>query len=185
MTIYLDLLFLFNWWIDFFLLIVVKLTLKRMTKIIKIIVASFIGALSIIFLFLNINYINLLITKLLLGIIMCIIAFNFKSISYTINNLIYLIMSGIILGGAINLIKPYLDHNNFLYFLFVIFITPFVLFGFVNQNKKFKKNYSLYYQVKIIFTNLKEINLSAFLDTGNKLIDPITNKPIILVEKSA
>ena len=183
MTIYLDLLFLFNWWIDFFLLIVVKLTLKRIAKIIRIIFASLIGALSIIFLFLNISYLILLIIKLLLGILMCIIAFKFKSISYTTNNLIYLLMSGVILGGAINLVKPNLETNKYLYFLIVTIITPIILLGFVKQNKKMKKHYSFYYQVKLIFKNLKEINLSGFLDTGNKLVDPITNKPIILVEK--
>ena len=183
MTIYLDLLFLFNWWIDFFLLIVVKLTLKRMTKIIRIIIASFVGALSIIFLFLNISYLGFLIIKILLGVLMCIIAFKYKSLSYTINNLIYLLMSGIILGGAINLIKVNLETNKFLYFLIVTLITPIILLGYVKQNKKLKKNYSFYYQVKLIFKNLKEINLSAFLDTGNKLTDPVTNKPIILVEK--
>lgn len=183
MTIYVDLLFLFNWWVDFFLLIVVKLILKRITKVIRIVIASFIGSLSIIFLFLDINNLGLLIIKFILGLLMCIIAYKFKSISYTINNLIYLLMSGVILGGAINLIKPNLETNKFLYFLIVSLITPVILLEFVRQNKNLKKNYSFYYQVKLIFKNLKEINLSAFLDTGNKLIDPITNKPIILVEK--
>lgn len=183
MTIYIDLLFLFNWWIDFFLLLVVKLTLKRITKITRIIIASMIGALSIIFLCFNINYIILFFLKIILGFIMCIIAFKFKSLTYTLNNLIYLFMAGVILGGTINLIKPYIVYNKFLYFLGLIIITPIILIGFVKQNKKLKKNYSLYYQVKIIFKSLKQISLNGFLDTGNKLIDPITNKPIILVEK--
>lgn len=183
MTIYLDLIFLFNWWIDFFLLITVKLTLKRVTKVIRIIIASLVGAISIIFLFININYVILFVLKIILGLLMCIIAFKFKSFSYTFNNLIYLLMSGIILGGAINIMKPYLEHNKIFYFIFVILVTPFILIGYVKQNKKLKKGYSLYYQVKILFKNLKIIQLSAFLDTGNKLIDPVTNKPIILVEK--
>lgn len=183
MKIYLDLLFLLNWWIDFFLLMIVKLTLKRVTKIRRIFLGSLVGALSIIFLFFNLNYFWLFFLKFFLGLIMCLISFKYRNFSYTLNNLIYLLMSGVILGGIINLIKPYLESKKVLYFIMIIVITPIFLISFIKQNRTLKRKYSFYYQVQLRFKNLKSINLSAFLDTGNKLIDPITNKPIILVEK--
>ena len=52
----------------------------------------------------------------------------------------------------------------------------------MKEAKKLKLNYSKYYKINIIFDD-STLNLTAFLDTGNKLTDPITNKPIILVEK--
>ena len=39
------------------------------------------------------------------------------------------------------------------------------------------------YQVIIALKNGKKYTLHGFLDTGNKLVDPITNKPIILIER--
>ena len=55
MIIYLDLIFFINFAYDFLLLLTVAMTLKRKVKIIRIIIASLIGAFSIFLLFLNIN----------------------------------------------------------------------------------------------------------------------------------
>ena len=41
----------------------------------------------------------------------------------------------------------------------------------------------MYYKITIFFDSNSKISLPAFLDTGNKLKDPITNKPIILINK--
>ena len=46
-----------------------------------------------------------------------------------------------------------------------------------------KSNYNLEYKVKIVLKDKKEYILNGFLDTGNKLVDPVSNKPIILLEK--
>ena len=45
-----------------------------------------------------------------------------------------------------------------------------------------KNNYSSFYKIDIIYKN-KLIKLNAFLDTGNKLIDPITKVPVIIVKE--
>lgn len=46
-----------------------------------------------------------------------------------------------------------------------------------------KNNYSSYYHLNLYFKGGNTIKLTAFLDTGNKLVEPITKKPIILVHK--
>ena len=183
MKIYLDLLFLLNAWLDFCLVIMVKLTLRRPCKIYRVFISSLVGGLTTFSLLLNINYILLTIIKVLLSVLIVLIAFGYKDIIYTFKNTIYLFMMGVILGGIASFIKIN-THNKFFYFMMLILITPLIVFLFYKQNKVIKKQYSLYYQVKLVFNNYKDILLCGFLDSGNKLRDPITKKYIIIVNKS-
>ena len=175
--IYIDLLFLLNWWIDFLLLLFVKFVLKRNSKLYRIILGSLFGSITTFFVFLNIHYILLTIIKLLIALIMIIISFGYKNI---ISNYLYLFMVSIILAGFLLLIK---DINNKIYIIGIISLTPLLIFLFYYQNKKLKNQYSLYHTVKIAISSFN-LTVTGFLDTGNKLIDPITKKPIILVSKS-
>ena len=182
MKVYIDLLFLFNCWIDFFLLIIVKLTLKRTTFIHKIIIASFIGGITTFCVFLNINYVLLFLIKSLLSVVIVLVAFGYKNVIYTIKNVIYLFMVGIIFGGFASYVKINM-HNKYYYLLALVLISPLLVLLFNYQNKKKKNQYNLYYQVKIIFNNKKYL-LCGFLDSGNNLKDPITHKYIIIVNKT-
>ena len=53
----------------------------------------------------------------------------------------------------------------------------------VSAFKRIKKLYNYIFEVKIVFKDNEEIKCQGFLDSGNKLKDPITNKYIILMEK--
>jgi hypothetical protein len=53
---------------------------------------------------------------------------------------------------------------------------------YLKQGLYLKNNYSNYYLVDIYLKD-EIISVSAFLDTGNKLIDPYQRRPIILVSK--
>ena len=87
MKVYLDLVMILNFFIDFILLLSVKIILKRNIKLNRIIYGSFIGGLSILLLFFNINSFILFIAKVLISIIMIIISFGYRNIKYTLINL--------------------------------------------------------------------------------------------------
>lgn len=193
MTIYLDFVAILNFAMDFILLFTVNQTLKRNISIKKLLLGSFIGSLTLILLFLPISKIFFLIIKIIISFLICIITFQFKNIRYTIQNMIYFYMTGTILGGFLyylNLEFSY-KHEGMVFFhqglsinfIFLIIISPIILYIYVRSNKKLKSQYQHYYKLIITFKNNTQVILNAFLDTGNKLIDPITNKPIILVEK--
>jgi len=55
----------------------------------------------------------------------------------------------------------------------------------LRSNRELKNNYSNYINVEITFKNNRKITVTGFLDTGNKLKCPITNKGIILIEKDS
>ncbi len=188
MTIYIDLIFLINLFFDFFLLLTINIALKRYTKIFKILLGALSGSLSLISLFIPFNSIFLFFFKLLLGLLMCLISFGYKNIRYTLSNILYLYMTSIILGGFLYYLKLeskitlYYKGLSFSYLLLII-IAPLVLFVFLKSLKVLKEVQNYYYKITIILSNNYELTTTAFLDTGNKLIDPITNKPIILINK--
>ena len=105
MTIYLDLVMILNFAIDFILLLTVSIILKRNVKLTRIMLGAFIGGLSILFLFFNINSFLLFIFKILISILMILTTFGYKTIKYTLVNILYLYMSSIILGGFLYLLN--------------------------------------------------------------------------------
>lgn len=182
MTVYIDLVCIINFIYDFLILLTVSYTLKRNRKIYYYILSSLIGVLSIFLLFLKINNIILFLLKILISVIMVIVAFGYKSIKYTISNIIYFYMTSIILAGFLYLIKGNSSNFNLNYIVLLI-IGPIILFIYYKSNKKLKNTYSDYYKIKIVFDNI-EYNLVSFYDNGNNLKDPISRKSIIIVENS-
>lgn len=182
MTVYIDLVCIINFIYDFLILLTVSFTLKRNRKIYYYILSSLIGVLSIFLLFLKINNIILFLLKILISIIMVIVAFGYKSLKYTISNIIYFYMTSIILAGFLYLIKGNSSNFNLNYIVLLI-VGPIILFIYYKSNKKLKNTYSDYYKIKIVFDNI-EYNLVSFYDNGNNLKDPISRKSIIIVGNS-
>ena len=188
MTVYLDVVFFLNYFFDFILLLSVSILLKRNTKLINIILGSFIGSISIIFLFMDINNIELFIYKFIISILMIITSFNYISLKYTIKNIIYLYLLSIFLGGILYLINNSFDYHNGLVFyhnglsinvILIVLITPVLLFFYIKNLKEYKNNYNNYYKLEIYINN-KVIKSVSYLDTGNKL-KSLTGKPVILL----
>lgn len=192
MKIYLDLVMLLNFSIDFILLLSVSIILKRKVKIYKILLGSFVGGLSILLLFFNINNITLFILKIIISILMCLITFKFNNIKYTLVNLLYLYMSSIILGGFLYLLNIefsykhvgiiFINNGLSINFIFLLITSPIILYIYIKQTKNFRSTYSNYYNIKI-FKNNKAYDYIGFIDTGNTLTDPLTKKAVILIDK--
>ena len=180
MTIYLDLLFLLNFIYDLLLLLTVSVTLKRNTKFKRILLGSSFGAISTFIILIPINKYLLLILKILTSVIMLIITYSFKNIKYFLNNLLYLYMTSVILAGFLYFLK--LEFNNLSY-LISLSIAPLILYLYVREQKKLKEIVNYYKKVIVTFKNNKTLSLNGFIDSGNKLKDPITGKYIILVNK--
>ena len=66
----------------------------------------------------------------------------------------------------------------------LILIAPILTLIYIKSITDFKNNYSNYYKVDIYINDNEKITVTAFLDTGNKLIDPYKQRPIIILNKS-
>jgi stage II sporulation protein GA (sporulation sigma-E factor processing peptidase) len=175
---------------DFLLLLTVKIILKREVKWHRVILGSIIGALSIFFLFIPLNSITLFLLKVAISILMIISTFGFKNYKYFFKNILYLYFVSIILGGFLyylNLEFSYKNigllffHNGFsINFILLIIISPIILYLYIKQDRELKKIKNYYYNVELFYKN-KRYKYQAYLDTGNKLYDPYSHKPIILL----
>lgn len=179
MKIYLEIIFFLNLLLDFNILYIVNKVLKRNCKIKKILFSSLIGEITLIFLYINISSILLFFIKILLSFIMCVISYNYKDLRYTINNMIYMYMVSTIYGGILYLIK---ENFNSMYIYLVLLLVPILSIEIIKLFKKLNNNYKYYYLIKIMLKDNSLLELNSFLDTGNKLTDPYTNKGIILVD---
>jgi len=195
MKLYLDLVFFLNLAFDFLLLMSVSLILRRNAKIIRILLGALVGAISIFLLFININSIELFIYKFVISILMVLVTFKFKNISYTLKNMFYLYITSIVLGGFLYLLNIEFSYKQVglifyhkglsINFIILIITSPIILCAYVKQALNLKNNYSNYYKVDIYLKDGTIKKVSAFLDTGNKLKDPYKKRPIILVDKNA
>ena len=192
MKIYLDLIMILNFAIDFILLLTVSLILKRNVKLTRIMLGSFVGGLSILFLFFNINSFILFLLKLFISILMILITFGYKTLKYTLVNLLYLYMSSIVLGGFLYFLNLEFSYKHIgiiffnnglsINFIFLILFSPLILYIYIKQTKNLRYNYSNYYNIEIINNN-KKYKYTAYMDSGNVLVDTLTNKPVILIDK--
>ena len=193
MTIYVDLIILLNFFLDFLLLVTLSLVLKRNIKIYKAILGALVGSISIITLFYSISSFNLFVFKVIISIFMILITFGFKNINYFLKNILYLYLLSIVLGGFLYFLNNMFSYKNIgLVFInkgfsinmfFIIVTSPIILYLYVKSNKELKHNYNNRYKVEITFLNGKKSLLTGFLDTGNNLYDQYKKRPIILINK--
>ncbi len=193
MKIYIDLVLFLNFILDFLLLISVSIILKRITNIIRIILASLIGSISILSLFINMSSFELFIFKVIISIFMILISFGYKNIKDMFTNISYLYLLSIILGGALYLINDSFSykntgiiffHNGFsINIILIIILSPIILILYIKKVKEQKEELSKYYKCSITFLNNKTVNITGFLDTGNNLYDPYKKRPIIVINK--
>lgn len=176
MKVYFDLLFLLNFSLDFLLLVSVAYILKRNVSFKRLFLGGLLGSLSTFLILVNISSSILFFIKLFMSICMVLTSFSYKNFKYFLNNLIYLYLCSIILGGGLYLI----DNEIKLNFIIILIAGPLILYFYIIQTKKLRNNYNNYYSVELIYNN-EVFNFTAFLDTGNKLRDQYKNRPIILV----
>lgn len=170
MNIYYEEVFILNFLLDFMILYGTKRILKRNNKLIRIIIGSIVGSFTTFLLFVNINSLILFLLKLLISVILIIISFGFKNI---FKNIIYFYLISIILGGGCYLFEI---NNKFI----IVIGCFFIVFVLIKEFVSYREIYPNKYLVTFIYKN-KKYELEGFIDTGNRLKDPITRKDIILV----
>ena len=194
MKIYVDLIIILNFFLDFLLLLAVSLILKRNVSLKRVSLGSLIGGISILFLFISVSSLVLFIFKVLISIIMVLVTFSYKDFKYTVNNLIYLYLLSIILGGFLYYVNNELSYKNVglvffhdklgINWLLIIILSPIIISIYVIKSRKLKEEYSKKYEVEITFLNNKKVLLTGYLDTGNNLFDPYKKRPVIIIDKN-
>lgn len=196
MTIYLDIVFLENALMNYIILYATGFVQKRKMKNFKLIISSVLGALYAIISYLKIIPIySTLFMKILLSVIMIYVAFNNENAKQLLKNLLLFYLASFVIGGCalamLYMISPkrVSFQNGVLVGTYPMKITLIAgLVGFFiiqysfSLNKRQMKIKDLLCELEIVVNN-KKVKMKGYIDSGNTLKDPISKKPVIIVEK--
>ena len=194
MTIYIDIIFFENLCMNFIILFSIAYVKKIKINYLRLIMSALIGGIYSVCIYMNINtlYTNFFM-KLLLSFIMVYVAYNSKNIKQFVKQLVLFYLASFVFGGCafflIYFAKPQDVINGTLIGTYPVKIIAFGgLMGIVLIKYSFKfvkgriNKKDMFCDVKISFDE-KNIKLKAIIDTGNMLKDPISLKPIVVVQK--
>ena len=197
MTIYLDIVFLENFLLNFIIIFSTSLITKSKTTLFKMVITSAFGSLFSIseYIYFGIKENEKFIFKFVLSIVMINMTFGFKKKKLLFNLVVFYLVS-LSFGGLsfatlffINSEKIIIKNDMFLgiSLLESIVIASIICFVLILVLivclKIYEKKKSELIEIEII-NNGKTHKVMALYDTGNLLKEPITQKDVIIVEKS-
>lgn len=195
MNIYVDVLFVLNFFITYLLLLFTGVLSKAAAKTYRLLSASFIGGVYSLTIFVDrLHFLLTVFGKLFASILIVLTAFGFvrgllflkRLLIFYFSNLLFL---GIIVG--IQLIfhsNAFKVNNSILYFDVSAAALIFsALFAYLISTAIIKIHNRLLSQKEIyvvkIFKQNREYTLYAFADSGNKLHEPFTGYPVIIADE--
>lgn len=197
LTIYVDVVLIENLIMNYIILLATGLILKIKIKHIRLILSSLLGAVYSIVAYSDILAIyTSMIVKIILSVLMVYIAFYPQNLKKLWKDLLFFYLTSFVFGGVafalIYIIKPQdilMKNGLFLgtYPLKTIILGSIIAFLLITttfaivKNKISKKDLFCEIEIKL---NDKVIKTRAMLDTGNMLKEPITNTPVVVIERS-
>lgn len=195
MIVYADVLVFLNLIINYFLLLATAKILRKTEKTWRIILASFLGALSSLYIFLPPSPIIIeIVFKASVCALMCITAFGFKGIKSFLKSvaLLFGITAGF--GGIMYAIwlmfspKGMVINNSVVYFdISLLALVLFTAVGYLIFSiafRIFSKNAPFAQSCEItIFADGKSVRVTAIVDTGNSIEDVFSMGEIIIADK--
>lgn len=168
-----------NFIIDF---LIFKTTAKVLrVKCHFIILASILGAIvALISPLFNLSKIGEFLLKMFLAVLLVSITFSYKKFSSFLKIYLTFFFCTFLYGGVCAFFVQTFGQLSTVIILSIIIVTYFVLgylIKFVNKRKEIEK---FCLEVKLLNEG-KTCECKGFLDTGNLLSDPITNKPVNLI----
>ena len=196
MTIYLDIIFLENLFMNYIILFATGIIVRAPLKIIRTLISSILGSIYAIISYISILEIySSLFLKIILSISMVYIAFGSKNVKIFFKQLIIFYLTSFTFGGVAFAFLYLISPQNILledgvligtYPIKVILTAGIVGFiiittSFKNIKGKLTKK-DMYCQIKVNI-NMKHAYINAIIDTGNFLREPITKIPVVVIEK--
>ncbi len=194
MVLYVDILIILNLFIDYFLLLSSAVLLKQNAKKLRLILASIVGSLSSLFIFLpTLPPVCMVLVKLMIGFCLVLIAFGYKTKIVFIKNVLLFFAENLIFIGIMFFLWMFASPPGMLWKNGVTYmpISPAILIlgsiiayfatclinFIISKRIECKKIYSI-----IIEFNNKTLKINALYDTGNCLTEPFSGKPVCICE---
>lgn len=195
MTVYLDVVFLENVIMNYIIMYASGVVVKAEIKHWRVLIASGIGALYTIVMYLNVLpiYSNF-VMKLVLSVVMVYVSFKARNLKRLLKELVIFYLVSFVFGGCVFALMYFISPKLAMikngvfvgaYPLKVALIGGVVSFVIIQISFKVVKNRlskkDMIYEIEVVI-NSKNTIVKGLLDTGNLLKDPITGMPVIVVE---
>ncbi|MBE5746339.1 MAG: hypothetical protein E7359_03525 [Clostridiales bacterium] len=193
MIVYIEQILIDNFIINFFILLSLQSIFKVKLKKLNLVLSSLLGSIvAVILPIFNFSFIFSSIIKILLSLTMVAIIKKYKKIKEFFLYYLSFLFLTFMFGGACIFLLMLFDssfnvNNYYSYNLPIGAIVLIIFFLFVILKNIFKNIYSrktvnnFVFKIKL-FNKNKSDELLGFLDSGNFLIDSLTNKPITIVD---
>lgn len=181
---------------NFIIIYATSIILKKDLKILRITIGSVIGATyACIYYISNLEIYSNIILKIILSLVIVYISFNSKTVKSFLKELLIFYLTSFTFGGVTFALLYFISPGDILFqngVLVGIYPLKMILIGgligFIIiissfksiKNKIAKKDMAC---ILIIKFGDKKIKVKAIIDTGNFLKEPLTGKPVVIVEK--
>ena len=194
MEVYLDVLLIENFIVNYFLLYITSQMLRVKLRVRDYALGAVVGSLYVIVLFLpSLRLLTTLPFKLIFTLLIVTITFKKKDILFLIKGTAIFFLSSFLLAGLcvyiewqnLDIISVLNGKIKFTYkesmmAIMIIYVSFNRIYTYLKDRFDISK---LVYDVKII-TKSSQLTIKAFLDTGNELREPATNLPVMVVDKN-
>lgn len=181
--LYIDRLFFLNFCMDFFALALTNISLGRKTSHLRMILSACTGAVGYIaVLFIpKIPYVVKVLTGFVgLSILMIRILYPKENLHFSIKALTNLYVFSFLLGGVLIFLKRYIntDGNNYFFTILLPSAVVYFLMRFLLKRKREVQN-----ECEVVLNcGEKQLKVKAFIDSGNMLTEPISKRPVSIIE---
>lgn len=201
-NLYIDVLFLINFIMDFMLLTILRRVFKYHSTTLKLIVGSSVGAvwavLAAIWPLLP-RFLECLLTYIVISAFMVKIAFGLKKLKEIAKGVLGLYLTAVMMGGTIYALYQHTKAGYYVEQLIrgrgeeampIFLLLGAALAGFMGLRFlwtyliQFKKEKDHLYEVTMYYRG-REKTVKALMDTGNRLYEPVTHRPVHVVTYEA
>ncbi|WP_350344852.1 sigma-E processing peptidase SpoIIGA [Proteinivorax tanatarense] len=197
MTLYLDLTLILNGIVCWIAFSITEFVLNFPANKGRKLLACVLGSFYVILYLAWYSLADILLLKLsfvMLTVLVCFGYYSFKRLleqtacvivfTASFSGLLFMVMTSLS-NGKMAMPNPYIDLKNFLYL--TIFLASFVIIPpffrvFILNIKRLTTSEKMTYELEVWLNN-KTIKINGFVDTGNSLVDPISNLPVIIVDR--
>ncbi|WP_407268053.1 sigma-E processing peptidase SpoIIGA [Radiobacillus sp. PE A8.2] len=203
MTIYLDAVWLLNFLLDWMILMLVQSMTRNSTKRFRLIAAAFVASILVpITIFLPNSLITTPIGKITYSLLIVWCAFGFKNYKQYVKNLFSFYFISFVLGGGLiaihflignqvqasghGILTFQAGYGDQISWLFVGVGFPAVWWFTKTRLDKHKIEQFKHDQMFEVTIEMKgeSFSTTGYVDSGNQLVDPFTNKPVIICDQA-
>ena len=180
--VYVDILFLVNFMMDYLILLLVRRMLKCTATHGNVLLGACVGAmLTCVVMLLSLpSVIKFILFHMVINAGMVQVGLRIKDIRSFVKAIIMLYIGSFLLGGILEVFRPYVRVGSLFFFLAIVgYYLALWIWKFIVCVQRWNQ----YHCEVELYIGDKKYQVKALVDTGNGLVDPVSGNPVSIVDK--